>query len=48
MRLRREIDANLKALSTDATYTPDDRALLAEFSARLYDTDAVKKMRIER
>jgi len=48
MRLKGEIDANLKTLSADATYTPDDRALLAEFSARLYDTDAVKKMRIER
>ena len=47
MRLKEEIDANLKILSGDATYTPDDRALLAEFSAKLYDTDAIKKMRVE-
>jgi hypothetical protein len=47
MRLKEEIDANLKVLSDDVTYTLDDRALLAEFSAKLYDTDAIKKMRIE-
>ena len=47
MRLKEEIDANLKILSGDATYTPDDRALLAEFSAKLYDTEAIKKMKIE-
>ena len=47
MRLKEEIDANLKILSGDATYTPEDRALLAEFSAKLYDTDAIKKLKIE-
>jgi predicted aldo/keto reductase-like oxidoreductase len=47
MRLKGEIDANLKILAGDTTYTLEDRALLAEFSAMLYDTDAVKKMRIE-
>jgi predicted aldo/keto reductase-like oxidoreductase len=47
MRLKEEIDANLKVLSGDVTYTLDDRALLAEFAARLYGTEAVKKMRIE-
>jgi aryl-alcohol dehydrogenase-like predicted oxidoreductase len=47
MRLKDEIDANLKVLSGDLTYTLEDRALLAEFSAKLYDTDAIKKMRIE-
>ena len=47
MRLKEEIDANLKVLSGDVTYTLDDRALLAEFSAKLYDTDAIKKLRIE-
>jgi predicted aldo/keto reductase-like oxidoreductase len=47
MRLKEEIDANLEILSGKATYTPEDRALLAEFSAKLYDTDAIKKMRIE-
>ena len=47
MRLKNEIDANLKILSGDATYTPEDRALLAEFSTKLYDTNAIKKLRIE-
>jgi predicted aldo/keto reductase-like oxidoreductase len=47
MRLKEEIDANLKVLSGDVTYTLDDRALLAEFSARLFDTDAIKKLRVE-
>lgn len=47
MRLKEEIDANIKTLSGAATYTLEDRALLAEFSAKLYDTDAIKKMRIE-
>jgi len=47
MRLKEEIDANLKILSADGAYTPEDRALLAEFSAKLYDTEAIKKLRIE-
>ena len=47
MRLREEIDANLKILAGNATYTPEDRTLLAEFSAKLYDTAAIKKLRIE-
>jgi predicted aldo/keto reductase-like oxidoreductase len=47
MRLKEEIDANIKILSGDVTYTLEDRALLAEFSVKLYDSDAIKKMRIE-
>ncbi len=47
MRLRSEIDANLGILTSDTTYTHEDRALLAEFSAQLFDTDAIKKLRIE-
>jgi predicted aldo/keto reductase-like oxidoreductase len=47
MRLKEEIDANIKILSGDATYTLEDRALLAEFSAKLYDTDAMKKLKLE-
>ena len=47
MRLKEEMDANLEILSGKATYTPEDRALLAEFSAKLYDTDAIKKMKVE-
>ena len=47
MHLRQELDANIRILSGDATYTPDDRALLAEFCARAYDSDAIKRMRID-
>jgi predicted aldo/keto reductase-like oxidoreductase len=47
MRLKEEIDANIEILSGDATYTLEDRALLAEFSAKLHDTDTIKKMRVE-
>lgn len=47
MRLKKEIDANLKILSGDAACTPQDRALLAEFSAKLRETDAFKKMKVE-
>ena len=47
MRLKEEIDANIKILSGDTAYTLEDRALLTEFSAKLYDSDAIKKMRIE-
>ena len=47
MRLKEEVDANIKILSSDATYTLDDRALLAEFSAKAYDSDAIKRMRID-
>jgi hypothetical protein len=31
MRLKDEIDANLKILSGDPTFTVEDRAVLAEF-----------------
>ena len=47
MRLKEEVDANLQVLSGDITYTTEDRSLLAEFSSMLYDTDAIRKMRIE-
>jgi predicted aldo/keto reductase-like oxidoreductase len=47
MRLKEEIDANINTLCGDLTYTPDDRALLAEFSAKLYDTDEMKKLKVE-
>jgi hypothetical protein len=47
MRLKEEIDANVKTFSGNVAYTPADRALLAEFSAKLYDSDAIKKMSIE-
>ncbi len=47
MRLKEEINANIKILSGNAIYTAEDRALLAEFSAKLYDTDEIKKMKVE-
>ncbi|NIP27830.1 MAG: hypothetical protein GWN67_22410 [Phycisphaerae bacterium] len=47
MRLKEEVDANIKILSDDATYTLDDRALLTEFCAKAYDSEAIKKMRVD-
>ena len=47
MRLKEEIDANIRTLARDVTYTSDDRALLAEYCAEAYETDALKKMQIE-
>jgi predicted aldo/keto reductase-like oxidoreductase len=36
MRLKSDVDANVKILSGDATFTEDDRLLLAEYSTRAY------------
>jgi predicted aldo/keto reductase-like oxidoreductase len=47
MHLRDQIDANLKTLAGDATCTVEDRALLADFSAKLHETDTLKKLRVE-
>jgi predicted aldo/keto reductase-like oxidoreductase len=47
MRLKEEIDANIKVLTGGTAYTLEDRGLLADFSARLYDTDAIKKLKTE-
>ncbi len=47
MRLKKEVDANIETLSGDATYTLDDRALLAEFCAKALDSDTIKRMRID-
>ena len=47
MRLKEEIDANIKILSGDLTYTLDDRALLARVLCQAYDSDAIKAMRID-
>ena len=44
---RQKIDANIKTLSGDVTYTNDDRALLAEFSAGAFDFPAIKAMRVD-
>jgi len=47
MRLKEEVDANIKTLSGDVTYTRDDRALLAEFSAQALESEAIKAMRVD-
>ena len=47
MRLKKEVDANIKTLSSDATYTLDDRALLAEFCAKALDSGPIKAMRVD-
>ena len=47
MRSKEEIDANIDILSVDTTYTKEDRALLAEFCARAYDSDTMKTMRVD-
>jgi predicted aldo/keto reductase-like oxidoreductase len=47
MSLKEHVDTNIKILSSDGACTPADRVLLEEFSAKLYETDTIKKMRIE-
>lgn len=47
MRLKEEIDANIRTFSGDVTYTLDDRALLAEFMAKAYESDAIKRMKTD-
>ncbi|NLF73250.1 MAG: aldo/keto reductase [Candidatus Anammoximicrobium sp.] len=47
MHLKSQIDANITTFTGEANYTPQDRALLAEFSARLYETETLKKLRME-
>lgn len=47
MRLKEEIDANIRTFSGDVTYTLDDRALLTEFMAKAYQSDAIKRMKMD-
>lgn len=47
MRLKDEIDANVKILTGDTSYTSDDRSLLTDFCSKAYDSDAIKKMKID-
>jgi len=47
MRSKEEVDANIKVVSADSKFTKEDRALLEEFTRKLYETDIVKKMRRE-
>jgi predicted aldo/keto reductase-like oxidoreductase len=47
MRLKEEVDANILTLVRDAACTTSDRALLAEFCAKAFESDIIKKMRID-
>ena len=47
MRLENEIDANIKTISGDTRYTSKDRCLLTEYSARAYESDSIKQMKVE-
>jgi predicted aldo/keto reductase-like oxidoreductase len=47
MTLKEHCDTNIKIISSGGDCTPADRALLAEFSAKLYETDTIKRMRVE-
>jgi len=47
MRINEEVDANIKTLTGDVTYSLDDRALLADFSAKAFESDAIKAMKID-
>ncbi|MHC4316473.1 MAG: aldo/keto reductase [Planctomycetota bacterium] len=47
MRLEKEVDVNIKTLTGDVKYSLDDRSLLAEFSAKAFESDAIKAMRID-
>jgi predicted aldo/keto reductase-like oxidoreductase len=41
-----DIDRNLEVLRGDTRFSNEDRALLADFSSRLYDAEMVKAMRV--
>ncbi len=47
MRLKTDIDANIKTLAGDVACTDADRALLAEFGPQALNSDAMRKMRVE-
>ena len=47
MRLKNEIDANIKTLAGDTAFTDADRTLLEEFGPQALKSDAMKKMKVE-
>ena len=47
MRLPKEIDENIEILARDTTYTAADRVLLKDYCAKAYETDAIKKLKVE-
>jgi len=47
MRLKSDIDANIRTLAGNVSFTAADRALLAEFGPLALKSDAMKRMRVE-
>jgi predicted aldo/keto reductase-like oxidoreductase len=47
MRLKSDIDANIETLAGQTTFTPADRSALSEFCEKAYESDAIKKLKIE-
>jgi predicted aldo/keto reductase-like oxidoreductase len=47
MRSREDVVANINTVSRDVAYRADDRSLLTEFCASAFDSDAIKKMRVD-
>jgi predicted aldo/keto reductase-like oxidoreductase len=47
MRLKTDIDANIKTLAGDTTVTGADRALLAQYGPMALRSDAMRKMKVE-
>ena len=47
MRLRTEIDANIKTLAGDTTYTQADQELMGDFGPEALKSEAMKKMKVE-
>jgi len=44
MRVKDEVDANIRILAGDTAYSQNDRALLTEFCAKAYESARVKRM----
>jgi len=47
MRLRSDIDANIKTIAGEKKYTAADKSLLEEFSPLALQSDAMRKMKVE-
>jgi len=47
MRLPKEVDTNIRILTSDTTYTQEDEALLAEYSSRAIRRKPLKTFRID-
>ena len=47
MRLKHEVDANIKTLAGNTAFSPRDQALLKEFSPKVMRSDHFKKMRVD-